>query len=299
MRSLSGWISDHLLRHRILSDLEEAGFSEADCMAVENTSCMWEQVSLFYRQGGRVVTLRDGFSAASGAPDQITIYRPEDPADCIHSTYATLAHELGHALQEPDQWRPPGDFATADAYAHARELGEAHAWLNEYLLCIARADDAPMPRLELHIENREDFGTHVVEPFSLIVQWHHEGASNAVILERLAELNSHMFPSGMGPGNHKTYGQCNRWDYLMATGHHEVLDSFSAAMGRAPLPDEQKVLMKFHLQGNCVQGPIVPALFETVYQVYPDGRPEALLGAAAAPAPAHGAPAQPAASATM
>ena len=82
-------------------------------------------------------------------------------------------------------------------------------------------------------------------------------------------------------------------DHLVDT----LLDS--AAMGRAPLPDEQKVLMKFHLQGNCVQGPIVPALFETVYQVYPDGRPEALLGAAAAPAPAHGAPTQPAASAAM
>ncbi|SEN69356.1 hypothetical protein [Brachymonas denitrificans] len=73
------------------------------------------------------------------------------------------------------------------------------------------------------------------------------GDDDASILEHLATLNANMFPSGMGEGNHKTYGQCNRWDYYLAHGDGAILADFQRQLQRGPTPDEQKRLVKHGL----------------------------------------------------
>ena len=65
---------------------------------------------------------------------------------------------------------------------------------------------------------------------------------------QLAVLNANMFPCGMGEGNFKTYGQCNRWDWLQATQPPgSPFRRFIARLPRAPHADDQKLLMKFNL----------------------------------------------------
>lgn len=76
-------------------------------------------------------------------PGLIRFYGPATPRALPGATFGTLAHELGHALFCPEQWRPPTDFADAHAYARSRELGEAHAWLNQYHLCQAQVGGQP------------------------------------------------------------------------------------------------------------------------------------------------------------
>ena len=74
------------------------------------------------------------------------------------------------------------------------------------------------------------------------------GGTEAQVLDELAMLNANMFPCGMGEGNLKTYGQCNRWDWLRANEHNEpAFRQFLHALGRVPNVGEQKVLTKFNL----------------------------------------------------
>ena len=99
----------------------------------------------------------------------------------------------------------------------------------------------------LAIENEDDFGVRTRDVFGEIAHRKLAGESDAQILEHLATLNANMFPSGMGEGNHKTYGQCNRWDYYLAHGDGAILAGFQRRLQRRPNPDEQKRLVKFGL----------------------------------------------------
>lgn len=67
----------------------------------------------------------------------------------------------------------------------------------------------------LRIENDHDFGTQQIDIFARIAE--REAAVEAAILDELAMLNANMFPAAWAKGNHKTYGQCNRWDWLHTT----------------------------------------------------------------------------------
>ena len=127
-------------------------------------------------------------------------------------------------------------------------MGEAHAWLNQYRLCRDKVGGAPEGSQVQWIENDEDFGTHPVDLFARIAEREAAGWSEAQILGELAVLNANMFPSGMGEGNFKTYGQCNRWDWLQATQPPDSpFRRFIAQLPRAPNADDQKLLMKFNL----------------------------------------------------
>ena len=236
------------LSRRILRDLREAGFPDAERQAVRDTPAMWAQLTQFYGRGGRVERVDADFSGATGAPDAIRFFCPPPPAACAHSSYGALAHELGHALQCPEQWQPVAQFDSAQAYARARELGEAHAWLNQYRLGRAKQGGAPELAQVLQIENDADFGTTPVDIFARITQREAAGWTEAQILDELAVLNANMFPCGMGEGNLKTYGQCNRWDWLQATrARHPAFTDFLARLPRPPHAGDQKLLMKFNL----------------------------------------------------
>ena len=236
------------LRRRILRNLCHAGFTQAQCRAVRHTPAMWAQLEQFYRAGGRIERVNADFSGATGSPDAIRFFCPPAPAPCAHSTYGALAHELGHALQCPAQWQPAVHFDSAQAYAHARELGEAHAWLNRYRLSRARQGGAPQAAHVLLIENDSDFGATPVDIFARIARRETAGWAEAQLLDELAMLNANMFPCGMGEGNHKTYGQCNRWDWLQATrAQHPAFNDFLQRLPRPPHAGAQKLLMKFNL----------------------------------------------------
>ena len=236
------------LTQRIQRDLRRAGFAEAECQAVRDTPAMWAQLTQFYERGGRVERVDADFSGATGAPDAIRFFCPPSPAACAHSTFGALAHELGHALQCPEQWLPVASFGSAQAYARARELGEAHAWLNQYRLVRAKQGGAPETQQLQLIENDADFGTQPVDLFARIAEREAAGWSDAQILGELAVLNANMFPCGMGEGNFKTYGQCNRWDWWQATqARHPAFRDFLQRLPRAPNANDQKVLMKFNL----------------------------------------------------
>lgn len=236
------------VRHQIVRDLEQARFPEAEMDAVQRTAPMWAQLTRFYGQGGRVVGVPADFAGANGSPDQIRFYCPADPAQCVHSTYGALAHELGHALSCPEQWLDIARFPSAEAYADSREMGEAHAWLNQYRLCQAKVGGRPEGSCVLDIENDHDFGTRTVDMYAHIAARELAGWSEAQILEELATFNANMFPCGMGEGNYKTYGQCNRWDWLVARQDCQpAFTAFLQAMGRPATPNDQKVLMKFNL----------------------------------------------------
>ena len=233
---------------RILADLRHAGFPPHEAQAVRDTPAMWAQIGAFYAAGGRVERVDADFSGATGAPDRIRFFCPPVPQPCAHSNYSALAHELGHALQCPEQWQPPDRFASAQDYARARERGEAHAWLNQYRLNRARADAPAQVSHVLPIENDHDFGTEAVDIFARIAQREAAGWPDTRILDELAVLNANMFPCGMGEGNLKTYGQCNRWDWLLATrARNPAFNAFLQRLPRAPNVNEQKVLMKFNL----------------------------------------------------
>ncbi len=237
-----------LTGRRILRELRDAGFAATEVRAVRDTPAMWLQLVRFYRGGGRVQRVDAAFSAATGQPGRVCIFCPPSPAVCAHATYGVLAHELGHALRYPDQWRPLDSFDDVEAYAHVREMGEAHAWLNQYRLCRARASGASEDGQWQRIENDHDFGTPPVDLFARIAQRETQGWPEARILHELAVLNANMFPCGMGEGNHKTYGQCNRWDWLHA--HRDrvpLLRAFLHRLGRAPTAADQKLLIKFNL----------------------------------------------------
>ena len=233
---------------RILRDLRHAGFADDEAQAVRHTPAMWAQLADFHRQGGRIERVDAGFSAATGQPGLIRFFHPPAPAVCTHATFGSLAHELGHALLFPPQWQPAASFADAQAYARSRELGEAHAWLNQYRLCRAKVGGAPECGHVQWIENDEDFGTRPVDLFARIAERELAGWGEAQILDELAVLNANMFPSGMGEGNFKTYGQCNRWDWWQATqARHPAFRDFLQRLPRAPNANDQKVLMKFNL----------------------------------------------------
>lgn len=240
---------------RILADLRAAGFPDPELQAIRNTPPMWVQVLRFYAQGGSVQAIPAAFSAANGHPDAISFYVPDDPAGRTHSRYSSLAHELGHALLYPAQWNDMASFGSAEAYARSREMGEAHAWLNQYTLCLEKVGGRSELYFPLSIENDTDFGVRTRDVFGEIAHMKLAGASDEQILEHLAGLNANMFPSGMGEGNHKTYGQCNRWDYYLAHGDGAVLDDFQRRLQRGPTPDEQKVLVKMGLLNETLQPP--------------------------------------------
>ncbi|MDO5691872.1 MAG: hypothetical protein Q4G70_05225 [Pseudomonadota bacterium] len=281
-----------LLARRILRDLRHAGFAAEEVRAVRRTPPMWAQLVDFYQRGGRVERVEATFSAATGQPGLIRFFCPPAPTACAHANFGALAHELGHALQYPPQWRPPGDFADAQAYARSRELGEAHAWLNQARLCRAKVGGTPEMAQVQQIENDEDFGTRQVDLFAHIAEREAAGWSDARILDELAVLNANMFPSGMGEGNLKTYGQCNRWDWLQATqADGSPFRRFIAQLPRAPHADDQKLLMKFNLftqpdsnadttlaslasalGGVCTRGDL-PALHALACQAMPYARP--------------------------
>ena len=236
------------LARRILRDLRHAGFADDEAQAVRQTPAMWAQLTDFHRQGGCIERVEAAFSAATGQPGLIRFFHPPAPAVCTHATFGSLAHELGHALLFPPQWQPAASFADAQAYARSRELGEAHAWFNQYRLCRAKVGGAPESSQVQWIENDEDFGTRPVDLFARIAEREAAGWHEARILDELAVLNANMFPSGMGEGNFKTYGQCNRWDWLQATQPPgSPFRRFIAQLPRAPNADDQKLLMKFNL----------------------------------------------------
>ena len=237
-----------LLERRIQRDLRHAGFADSEVRAVRESPPMWAQLTAFYRADGRIERVEAAFSGATGQPGLIRFFSPPAPAVCTHASYGALAHELGHALQFPPQWQPPGAFDSAPAYARARELGEAHAWLNQYRLVRAKQGGAPETQQLQLIENDADFGTQPVDLFARIAEREAAGWSDAQILDELAVLNANMFPCGMGEGNFKTYGQCNRWDWWQATqARHPAFRDFLQRLPRAPNANDQKVLMKFNL----------------------------------------------------
>ncbi|MDO5653694.1 MAG: hypothetical protein Q4G39_06285, partial [Brachymonas sp.] len=114
------------------------------------------------------------------------------------------------------------------------------------------------------IENDHDFGRQTVDIFARIAEREAAGWTEAQILDELATLNANMFPCGMGEGNFKTYGQCNRWDYLLATQERNpVFSAFLQTLQRTPTPNDQKVLMKFNLftqEESKADAPHPPAL---------------------------------------
>ena len=238
------WFPDR----RIQRDLRHAGFADSEVRAVRESPPMWAQLTAFYRADGRIERVEAAFSGATGQPGLIRFFSPPAPAVCTHASYGALAHELGHALQFPPQWQPPGAFDSAPAYARARELGEAHAWLNQYRLVRAKQGGAPETQQLQLIENDADFATQPVDLFARIAEREAAGWSDAEILDELAVLNANMFPCGMGEGNFKTYGQCNRWDWWQATqARHPAFRDFLQRLPRAPNANDQKVLMKFNL----------------------------------------------------
>ncbi len=284
------------LARRIWRDLRTAGFDDAERRAVRDTHAMWEQVTRFYRAGGRIERVAAEFSGATGQPGLIRFFCPPSPQRCAHANFGALAHELGHALQCPEQWRPVTAFSDAESYAHAREMGEAQAWLNQYRLCRVKQGGAVEDSHVQMIENDQDFGTMPVDLFARIAQREAEGWPEARIRGELAVLNANMFPCGMGEGNHKTYGQCNRWDWLNA--HRDrlpALDAFLTRLGRAPTAADQKVLTKFNLLTDqtlmgeppdeaalmVVAGALsplgrecaLPALFDVACRALPDAAP--------------------------
>ena len=112
----------------------------------------------------------------------------------------------------------------------------------------AKQGGAPETQQLQLIENDADFGTQPVDLFARIAEREAAGRSDAQILDELAALNANMFPCGMGEGNFKTYGQCNRWDWLQATQPPgSPFRRFIAQLPRAPNADDQKLLMKFNL----------------------------------------------------
>ena len=187
------WFPDR----RIQRDLRHAGFADSEVRAVRESPPMWAQLTAFYRGDGRIERVEAAFSGATGQPGLIRFFSPPAPAVCMHASYGALAHELGHALQFPQQWQPPGAFDSAPAYARARELGEAHAWLNQYRLVRAKQGGAPETQQLQLIENDADFGTQPVDLFARIAEREAAGWSDAQILDELAVLNANMFPCGM------------------------------------------------------------------------------------------------------
>lgn len=231
-----------------LAALRHAGMPEDDLRAVRDTPAMAGQLRRFSQAGGRIAHVVADFEGANGQPGLIRFYSPAPGQPNAHARFGTLAHELGHALFCPGQWRAPQDFASAQAYAHARELGEAHAWLNQYRLCRAKLGGLPEPAPVLAIENDADFGTQDVDIFARIDQRLAAGWHAPQLLDELALLNANMFPCGMGEGNHKTYGQCNRWDWLQATAaRHPAFNAFLRRLGRPPNAADQKLVTKFNL----------------------------------------------------
>ena len=241
-------MADNTTGQQLLQALQLAGFPPDELQAVRQTPDMWQQLLQFQARGGRLAHQTASFSAANGHPQQILFYVPEDPQQRVHSRYSTLAHELGHALFFPEQWLPMDRFAHAEAYARSRELGEAHAWLNQYELCLLKQGGRSELFFPLRIENADDFGVQVRDVFGEIARMKLAGDSRERILEHLAQLNARMFPSGMGAGNRKTYGQCNRWDYALQQGDQGLPQAFARLAGRPASTDEQKLLTKFGLQ---------------------------------------------------
>ena len=90
-----------LLARRILHDLRDAGFDDAEQRAVRDTPAMWAQLTRFYRAGGRVERVAADFSGATGQPGLIRFFCPPSPQPCTHATYGALAHELGVRLYPP------------------------------------------------------------------------------------------------------------------------------------------------------------------------------------------------------
>jgi hypothetical protein len=216
---------------------------------------MAAQLRRFVQAGGRIDHVVADFHGANGQPGLIRFYSPAPGQPGPHASYGTLAHELGHALACPEQWRAPAQFDDAHAYARARELGEAHAWLNQHRLCRAKQGGLPEPAPVLPIENDHDFGTQAVDIFAHIDQRLAAGWTEAQLLDELALLNANMFPCGMGAGNHKTYGQCNRWDWLQATAAHQpALAAFVQRLGRPPNAADQKLITKFNLFTPATSG---------------------------------------------
>ncbi len=273
-----------------LAALRAAGFADAELQAIHDTPAMAAQLRQFARAGGRIECVAATFSGANGRPGLIRFYRPPAPQPSAHVGYGVLAHELGHALFCPAQWRPPASFADAHAYARARELGEAHAWLNQYRLCRLKQGGLPEAAPVLPIENDADFGTQAVDIFERIAAREAAGWREAQILDELSLLNANMFPCGMGEGNFKTYGQCNRWDWLQATAsRHPVLLDFLRRLGRPPTPNEQKLLTKLNLftppgtDGPSTAGPgaqAMIALAAALGSQHEGGSPRQLLALA-------------------
>ena len=228
--------------------LRQAGFPETELQALRDTRAMAKQLSEFAQAGGHIERVDADFAGANGRPGLIRFYCPPAPQACTHSGYGVLAHELGHALLFPEQWLPPTHFADARGYARARELGEAHAWLNQYRLCTKKVGGLPEVAPVLPIENPHDFGSQPVDIFGRIAERQAAGWSDARTLDELAVLSAHMFPCGMGVDNLKTYGQCDHWDWLKATeSRHPTFMDFLQRLGRAPTPHEQKLLTKRHV----------------------------------------------------
>ena len=240
--------------------LRQAGFPDTELQALRDTRAMARQLREFAQAGGRIGRVDADFAGANGQPGLIRFYCPPAPQARTHSGYGVLAHELGHALLLPEQWLPPTHFTDVHGYARARELGEAHAWLNQYRLCTQKVGGLPEVAPVLPIENPYDLGSQPVDLFSRIAERQAAGWSEARILDELAMLSAHMFPCGMGAGNFKTYGQCHHWDWLKATeSRHPTFMDFLQRLGRAPTPHEQKLLTKRHVFVPAQGGSTTPA----------------------------------------
>lgn len=255
-------------KRRIAADLARVGFNTREFNAIMQTPAMLQQLRQFYTNGGQVVGSVAGFDGANGSPSCIHFYATRANQPSVFATFDTLAHELGHALNCPEQWLPPSEFTDAHDYAYARELGEAHAWYNQYQLAKARLD-APQLSYPLTIENDHDFGVQEVDVFAEIARMEHDGASQDAILQHLAVRNANMFPCGMGDNNNKTYGQCNRWDWMVA---HQIapLQNFVQQLGRQPYANEQKLLVKRHLLQSPQSEEALQQLAATLHPQLPD-----------------------------
>ena len=227
--------------------LREIGFSDNEINLIFNTELLNRQLMQFYKQGGSIKKLEDEnkvvLNGANSIPSLIKI-------GLVANKFATLGHELGHALNYPDQWKHITYFPSAKAYSSSRSIGEGYALLNEYMWIKLTNQKY---RMVYDVENHDNYDTKRVDFIDLISSQDWLGSNinptdeqRDRIAKKLADYNDRMFPSGMPGDNRQTYGQFSRYQWLVKN-NQKILTDFEEVMGRKPTSWEFKSLTKFML----------------------------------------------------